>query len=447
MTYRDSRDLAITAGSAASASRYDDLVDRVARYDSDPLGPLEAALAHDPEFVSAHCVRAAIGVMGAERGAEPLIVQSLDAARALEGRANDRERRHFGAAEAWLHGDFHQAADLYGKIALDYPRDLLALQVAHVCDFYLGRQRMLRDRLAQARASWTEGLPGYGYSLGMLAFGLEETNLFDHAEQAARQALELERRDVWALHALAHVHEMRGEVTAGIDLLRSRLPDWATDNAFAFHNFWHLALFLLEHGDGAGVLEIFDRRLAPQPSTLALELVDAASLLYRLSLRGVPVGSRAAAVADAWSDPALHGYYGFNDWHAVMAFLTDGRHSEARRLIAELERRAADDSSNGQMTREVALPLSRAMLAFAEARYGEVVDTLLPLRLTAHGFGGSNAQRDVIEQVLSEAALRAGRAGLVRALVAERRLLRPRNTWAWRLELRLEVQAGRNAAA
>jgi hypothetical protein len=120
-----------------------------------------------------------------------------------------------------------------------------------------------------------------------------------------------------------------------------------------------------------------------------------------------------------------------------MAFLVDGRLPELRRLAAELERRAGEDGSNAAMTREVGLPLSRALLAFGEARYGEVVDALLPLRLVAHEFGGSNAQRDVIDQTLAEAALRSGRTALTRALVAERRLLRPKNQWARRLELRL----------
>jgi hypothetical protein len=142
-------------------------------------------------------------------------------------------------------------------------------------------------------------------------------------------------------------------------------------------------------------------------------------------------------VADAWSDPGYHGYYAFNDCHAAMAFLVDGRLPELRRLVAELGRRAGEDGSNAAMTREVGLPLSRALLAFGEARYGDVVDALLPLRLVAHEFGGSNAQRDVIDQTLAEAALRSGRAALTRALVAERRLLRPENQWARRLELRL----------
>jgi hypothetical protein len=425
MNTRDCRDLELSTHSSAFAAKYDKTLDLLASYFVDPLAEIDAALAEDPDFVSGHCARAAIGVLAGERAGEPLIRASVEAGRRLAPSANARERRHFAAAEAWLDGDFHRAIAAYGGIVVDYPRDLLALQVAHVGDFYLGQQRLLRDRIAQVLPHYDASVPGFGYVLGMLAFGLEETNLFELAEARGREALALEPRDPWAIHAIAHVFEMTGKSERGIDWLTSRTADWSEGNGFAFHNFWHLALFHLEVGDSAAALSVFDRHVWPKPSRVALEMVDAASLLFRLKLRGVDLGGRAAGVASAWSDTDYHGYYAFNDVHAVMAFVADDRLHDARALIVELERRAGDDGSNASMTREVGLPLSRALLAFAEARYDEVVDALLPLRLVAHRFGGSNAQRDVIDQTLAEAARRAGRRSLAEALVAERRLLRP----------------------
>jgi hypothetical protein len=443
MRIADSRDTELTTHSARSVERYDRAVDLLASYFADPLAEIEAALAEDPDFVSGHCFRAALGVLGAERAAEPLIRASLEAGTRLDAHANERERRHFAAARAWLDGDFHGAIDLYGAIVLDHPRDLLALQVAHVGDFYLGRQRLLRDRVAQVLPSWRGETPGFGYVLGMLAFGLEETNLFEMAENMGRRALALNRRDVWAIHAVAHVYEMTGQVDAGADWLEARAGDWSVNNGFSFHNFWHWALFNLERGDEGRVFELFDRHVWPNASRVALEMVDAASLLFRMHLRGIDVGRRAASVADAWSDTSYHGYYAFNDAHAAMAFVVDGRTAELRRMLQALERRAADDDSNAALSREVGLPLVRALLAFAEERHEDVVNILLPLRLVAHQFGGSNAQRDVIEQLLTEAALRAGREPLVRALLSERRLLRPTSPYARALEARLERQHDR----
>ena len=57
--------------------------------------------------------------------------------------------------------------------------------------------------------------------------------------------------------------------------------------------------------------------------------------------------------------------------------------------------------------------------------YDSAVDLVLPIVEIAHRFGGSNAQRDVVHRTLVEAAIRAGRGNLARALVAERLSQKP----------------------
>jgi tetratricopeptide (TPR) repeat protein len=434
---RDARGVELTASSPQAGERYEQALELLAGYYLDPLATIDAALAEDPDFVSGHCLRAGLGVIATERGAEPLLRESLASGARLAAHASERERRHFAAAQAWLDGDFQRAMALYGAIVLDHPRDQLALQIAHIGDFALGQQRMLRDRVVAALAAWEPGIPGYSYVLGMLAFGLEETNLFDRAETTARDALARNPRDPWAVHALAHVFEMTGRIRDGIELLESGRSDWAARNSLAYHNFWHLALYHIEEADYERAMALFDEHIWPRPSAVALEMIDAASLLFRLHLRGLSLGARAASVADAWSDPAQRGYYAFSDVHAVMAMLADHRLVEARAILAELERRAGDVDSNAHMVRTVALPLSRALIAFEEERYPLVIEILIHLRCIANQFGGSNAQREVIEQVLGEAAVRAGSATVVRALAAERRLLRPQSGWARSLLARI----------
>ena len=53
---------------------------------------------------------------------------------------------------------------------------------------------MLRDRVAQVLPAWDPSTPGYGYVLGMYAFGLEETALYSRAEDTGRRALEHQSR-------------------------------------------------------------------------------------------------------------------------------------------------------------------------------------------------------------------------------------------------------------
>ena len=48
-----------------------------------------------------------------------------------------------------------------------------------------------------------------------------------------------------------------------------------------------------------------------------------------------------------------------------------------------------------------------------------------PIRAIAHRFGGSHAQRDLLDLTLIEAALRSGDGALARALTTERSMARP----------------------
>ena len=103
---------------------------------------------------------------------------------------------------------------------------MLAQQVAHVCNFFLGRGAWLRDHVASALPHHAEGEPSHGGLLGMLAFGLEECGEYARAEQAGRAALAQNARDPWAIHAVAHCFEMQGESAAGAAWLESRRGDW-----------------------------------------------------------------------------------------------------------------------------------------------------------------------------------------------------------------------------
>jgi tetratricopeptide (TPR) repeat protein len=316
------------------------------------------------------------------------------------------------------------------------------LQLAHVGDFFLGQSAMLRDRVAHVLPYWDRNVPGYGYVLGMYAFGLEETAHYARAEETGRRALELNPRDPWAVHAVAHVFEMQGRQAEGIRWLVSREQDWAPDNGFAIHNWWHLALYHLDLGDHDTVLDLYDRKVRAQPSKFALELVDATSMLWRLTLRGVDVGNRWQDLAACWEPGIEAGFYAFNDAHAMLAFTSAGREASAEALIESLERRARGTGTNAYMVREVGLPLCRAVRDFASAAYSGSLEQLLELRHIAHRFGGSNAQRDLIHLTAQEAAHRAGRHRLAFALASERTQVKPASPFNWRLAARAARHMG-----
>jgi len=431
MTLQDCRDVPVSTGNARSLAGYEAAVQLLHGYYGDPLGRIDATLKEDPQFVMGHALRAGLMVSMAEKAAEPALRESVEAGEALWSRANERERGHIAAARAWLDGDFERATQGYAAILAEFPRDSLALQLAHLGAFYLGHSASLRDFVARVLPYWDESVPGFNYVLGMRAFGLEEMGDYKRAEATGRRALELNPKDPWAVHAVAHVMEMEGRPADGIAWLTERENDWAPDNGFAFHNWWHLALFHLDLGQADRVRGLYDERIRRQGSKTALEMVDAAALLWRLNLRGIDVGARWQELADCFEPMAGDAYYAFTDMHAMMAFTADRREKAAATLLAALERRAAGAGTNAMMTREVGLPVARAIEAFGREKHAEAVDLLLRVRPVAHRFGGSHAQRDVIGLTLLEAALRGRQYRLARALVSERIDLKPHSAFNW----------------
>jgi hypothetical protein len=149
-------------------------------------------------------------------------------------------------------------------------------------------------------------------------------------------------------------------------------------------------------------------------------MIDASALLWRLSLRGVDVGARWAAIADNWAPVAGVGSYAFNEFHAMMAFVGSGREDAQQAVIDSLERAGAGAGDTAAFAREVGLDAALAIQAFGQGRYADTVRLLRPLRSYAHRFGGSHAQRDLLDLTLIEAAKRAHLDALARALTAER---------------------------
>ena len=99
------------------------------------------------------------------------------------------------------------------------------------------------------------------------------------------------------------------------------------------------------------------------------------------------------------------------------------------------------------MTAEVGLPACWAVVAFAEGRHDDVVDGLMPIRRVLQRFGGSHAQRDVLQRTLLEAAIRSGRADLAEALVSERLAVRGTSVYALGRWAELLRSRGSTAAA
>lgn len=440
------------SGSASVAARdaAEQALWRMMSFYDTPLADLDAAMAADPGWAMPHVMKAGFLLSLTEPGLLREADAHLSHARALAKDAPARERGHLEAVQLVLEGRWHAACRRWDELLLQYPRDALALQWAQLIDFYRGDASGLRLRPARALPEWDESDPLYAYVLALHAFGLEESNLYPQAEATGRRALAVNPRVPWAVHAVAHVMEMQGRFEEGSAWLRLHQDAWAEGNGFAAHLWWHKALFRLEALDTAGVLRLVDTHLSGAALQVTLQRIDAAAMLWRLHLLGEDVSARCAEVLAGWDLADEHaGHYAFNDVHAVLAMLGAGEVARAESWLARCAERALQPAdagrSNHLMAREVGLPLMRGLVALAHGDADAAVDQIYPVRAQAVRFGGSHAQRDLVDQTLLAAAARGGRRAVGRALLNERAMAKPvtplTRHWIERLALPAEVRA------
>jgi tetratricopeptide (TPR) repeat protein len=413
----DSLGLPLSGASDRAAGLFRTALDGYHRFGGEPFPLLREAIADSPAFVMPRVLLAYMTLIGSNPRVRALGLQAVAELEGLD--ADGRETGHVAAVRALAAGEIRGAGRILEDVAIDHPRDVLALQAGQNADFLTGDTRMLRDRIARARPHWDAAMPNYHAVLGMHAFGLEETGHYARAEAAGREAIALEPRNGWAQHAVAHVMEMQDRRADGLAWNLRESDGWTRDSFFKVHLWWHTALFHLGLGQVDEALAVYDGPLREEGSTLAYDLVDAAALLWRLHLAGVDVGGRWDALADVFAQQP-HGAYAFDDVHAMMAFAAARRDDEAEDTLAALRTAAAGAGDNGLMSREVGLPVAEAILAFGRGDPATAVERLRAVRNGAGRFGGSHAQRDVLDLTLIAAARAAGQAALAEALQAER---------------------------
>jgi tetratricopeptide (TPR) repeat protein len=432
------------SGPSAAVDRYDAAVDHLLAYRNELLDAMTSLVDDEPDFAMGLVLAAYLTLTSTDAPDVPGAVELAARLRSLD--LNEREAAHRDAIDTWLAGDWHGTARHLDALLVRWPADLLGLVIGHQLDFFLGDAANLRDRVGRSLAAVDPTHQHHGYLRGMFSFGLEESGNYQLAEHHGLAAVDRNPDDVWATHAVTHVYEMQGRIDDGIRFLRSRQGDWGDGNLFAVHNWWHLALYLLEAERGDEALAIYDRHVHHEQSAgVPLEMVDASALLWRLLLDDVDTDGRFEPLADAWATRTTHEpWYVFNDLHAVMAFAGAGRLADARAVIARLERYvvSAPPASNVWMTAEVGLPAIRAVLAYAEGRHDVVVAELAPIRTILARFGGSHAQRDALQRTLIVSAIGDGRLDLARALLDERLAVRDTSVWSWLRRSQIRRAAG-----
>ncbi|KRC50087.1 MULTISPECIES: hypothetical protein [unclassified Nocardioides] len=374
---------------------------------------IATAITLDPTFALGH---ATLALLGHEMCVQVDVRARLADARLHARRATGRERSHVHAVERHLAGD---SAPLVAHVAA-YPRDAVLLSVAMPTIAFAG----VTDVPEQAWRIVEDAAPAYGddpWINGLLAFVRQEQRRFDEAMDLSCRSLAAEPGGGHAAHARAHAHYETGDHAAGLRWMDAWvLGDGAATDSLT-HFSWHAALHELSLGDVAAVRRRYDEQLQPRHAVGCRALVDTGSLLFRWALTpgGADVPTLDEVVRLTGPETLERPATAFLGMHAAVALLAVDDSSGLDRLARWCETRA------GATHREVVAPLARAFALLAAGRWNEGADHLGRLGPQVWRVGGSDAQREIVEEARIAALLRAQRYDEARLLLDVRLDRRP----------------------
>lgn len=435
MTLTDCRGNDVTAANQEAVDALDAAVRAYLGLRLDPGDRLKEALTADPDMVLGHVLRGNFMMFFANRGLLSRADASLGAAREAADKvgATARERLHIDALDALLLGEAPRAVAIWENILIDHPLDVMALKFSEYWNFYAGDARAMRDTVSRRLYAWDDATPDVGFVHGMYAFGLEESGDYAAAEESGRKAVSLNAEDVWATHAVAHVLEMTGRPAEGIAWLEGLNGNWEMVNNFAYHAWWHLALFHWERGEFDAVLELYDTRVRPESTDDYLDITNGVALLWRLELEGVDVGDRWRELAEKSASRGEDHLLVFADVHYAMALAAAGEGAAASKFVQDAGSYAqAQRDTQSRVMQPLGVTLCEAALAHRGGAAGHCADLLWPVRGDVVRIGGSHAQRDLFSLMLIDAAIRSGQISMARALLSERLALKPNSLLTWR---------------
>jgi hypothetical protein len=202
-----------------------------------------------------------------------------------------------------------------------------------------------------------------------------------------------------------------GDHAGGGDFLGTWLQGFDRRAPYRVHLSWHQALCELALGHYQRVLTLYEEEIRPAVvANMVTALNDSAALLWRWYIySGTTPPVPPQEVRDLAVPAATRPGPAFRDAHAALAFAVAGDAAYMGQMIDRL-RGLADQGD--ALAGEVTLPLVQGIHTFAQGAYGEAVRLMEPLftepRLDQLArIGGSHAQREVFEDTMLEAYLRA----------------------------------------
>jgi len=396
----------LSTSSTAAAECWQEGIDRLLSQNHGPELKFQEAIELDEGFAIAH---GGLAFWYQQRArpeeARTTIVRALE----LASGVTRRERQQIEAVGYWINGRGRDSIALIKEHLLEFPRDGLLLRLAH--RLYMlgcsgaGSPNFPPEYLALLKGVESSCRDEWAF-LAEYAFAHHETGQLDKAMELAQRSLDLNPANAVASHSMTHVHFERGDASSGEDFLGTWLQGFDAPASSYVHLSWHLALFELAQGKYQETLDRYEKFIRPAVIAKSLAaLNDSASLMWRLQIYGgTPPPKPWEEVLEIAAPAAGRPGAAFRDAHAALAFAGGGDYEAIAKMTSRL-RKAADDGDS--FARDVVLPLVQGIDAFAQENYTESVRLMEPVFPQLVRVGGSHAQREVFEDTMLEAYIRA----------------------------------------
>ena len=328
----------------------------------------------------------------------------------------EREKSHFSCCELILSGQSQKARAAVYKHVSEWPRDAMIAQMNTSVFGLIGFSGKV-GREADLLEYTGKLLPHYGddwWMMSMHAISLCETGQSLDSMKLMEKALNQNPRNANAAHFFAHILYEENEVSAGRDYLNAWMPNYDRRSLLHGHLSWHQALWALQDGDESAMWNIVNDAVS-QVNTSSLPinaLTDTASIYYRAELAGYKVSSeRWRKLSEYAADKFPIMGQSFADVHAALAHAMAGNEEQLSKLI----------EGNSGFAGDIVSPVAKAWKAISENKWDQAREELETASFDFERFGGSRAQRDLLEFTYVNVLMRTGKKEVARKTLLERR--------------------------
>ncbi|WP_421998889.1 tetratricopeptide repeat protein [Reyranella sp.] len=408
--------LPLTTTSTAARDAYVAGVDCVLSAAYGDAAHLARAIEADPDFALAHVALARARFLVAD-----VATARKEAARARELAAGttEREQAHIDALCLAIEGKPVDSLAATRAHLARHPRDaMVAAPATGVFGLigFSGRQEREPEQVAFLDALEPHLRDDWWFQ-AVHAFALEEMGRLDEALDLIERSMAQNPANAHGAHIKAHVLYERGEDRKALDYLDAWLPTYAREGLMHCHISWHVALSALVLGETDRAWQVYREQVHPGGAWgPALNVAtDAPAFLWRAELAGLP------RRPDLWREVRDYARTSFPksgiafvDVHRALAHVAAGDSEGIAAIVSDLrERAAAGRSPAGDVVPRLAAGLD----AYGRGDWAAAIASLEPALAETVRIGGSRAQRDLVENTLLAAYLKAGRTDDARRLV------------------------------